>query len=42
LSKFDYGKAITFAEKLYGSNGIYFDIGQQQCLAISAVDSTHL
>lgn len=33
--KFDYAKAITYAEKLYGSNGIYFDIRQQMCLALS-------
>ncbi|MBL8259677.1 MAG: hypothetical protein JNM60_07720 [Candidatus Competibacteraceae bacterium] len=33
--KFDYAKAITYAEKLYGSNGIYFDIRQQACLALT-------
>ena len=33
--KFDYNKSITFAEKLYGSNGIYFDIRQQLCLALT-------
>lgn len=42
LPQFDYGKAITFAEKLYGSNGIYFDIGQQQCLALSAAQQVKL
>ncbi|MEZ5584062.1 MAG: hypothetical protein R3F37_16180 [Candidatus Competibacteraceae bacterium] len=42
LPKFDYDKAITFAEKLYGSNGIYFDIRQEQCLNVSAAQQVKL
>ena len=42
LPAFDYNKAITFAEKLYGSNGIYFDIRQELCLALSAAQQTKL
>ncbi|MBK8182946.1 MAG: hypothetical protein IPK63_08600 [Candidatus Competibacteraceae bacterium] len=40
--KFDYNKSITFAEKLYGSNGIYFDIRQQLCLALTETQQTKL
>ncbi len=39
---FDYSKSITFAEKLYGSNGIYFDIGQQLCLALTEAQQVKL
>lgn len=40
--KFDYFKAIEFAEKLYGSNGIYFDIRQGLCLALSEAQQVKL
>ncbi len=40
--QFDYFKAVTFAEKLYGSNGIYFDIRQGLCLALTSAQQTKL
>ncbi len=40
--KFEYFKALEFAEKLYGKHGILFDVVAQQCLALKKADQVKL
>lgn len=42
LPKFNYNKSIEFAEKLYGSIGVYFDIQSGLCMALSKANSVKL
>jgi hypothetical protein len=42
VQSFDYFEAVTFAEKLYGKHGIFFDIVAQMCLALDEAQQLQL
>jgi hypothetical protein len=42
VQSFDYFEAVSFAERLYGKHGIFFDIVTQMCMALDAEQQVRL